>query len=185
MSNEHFNWIARFYNHAAVFEVTRDQLEYLDLPCVGLFLDVGGGTGRAVEALASYLERSVVTDVSAGMLHYAQIKGFDCVLAPAEELPFENDTFERIFMMDVFHHVRDQVLVLRDLVRVLKPGGRLVIVEPNIHLFSVKLIAVAERLLLMRSHFYSGEQIVELLSCYPLEVQVKADRHNTWVIAQK
>ena len=46
--------------------------------------------------------------------------------------------------------------------RVLKPGGLLVIEEPDIRTFGVKLIAIAEKLLLMRSHFLAPEEITNL-----------------------
>lgn len=49
-------------------------------------------------------------------------------------------------------------------VRVLKPGGRLVIEEPDINRFPVKLIALGEKLALMGSHFYSPQQISYLLA---------------------
>ena len=58
-------------------------------------------------------------------------------------------------MVDALHHVIHQGQTAREMYRVLKPGGRIVIEEPDIRKFGVKLIAVAEKLLLMRSHFLS------------------------------
>jgi demethylmenaquinone methyltransferase/2-methoxy-6-polyprenyl-1,4-benzoquinol methylase len=46
--------------------------------------------------------------------------------------------------------------------RVLRPGGRIVIEEPNIDHAVVKLIALGERLLLMRSRFYSPTDLARL-----------------------
>ena len=53
-----------------------------------------------------------------------------------------------------------------ELWRTLKPGGRLVIMEPDIRLFSVKLVALAEKVALMRSHFLAPAAIVRLFR-YP------------------
>ena len=61
-------------------------------------------------------------------------------------------------MVDALHHVINHGQTAREMYRVLKPGGRIVIEEPDIRSFYVKLIAVAEKLLLMRSHFLSPQR---------------------------
>jgi ubiquinone/menaquinone biosynthesis C-methylase UbiE len=185
MSNEHFNLIAKYYDRAGQFKVTGTLLRLLDLPANGLLLDAGGGTGRVSSALCDYVGGTVVADVSAGMLKYAHEKGLSCVRTPVENLPFATGTFERVFMLDAFHHVHNQGETARDLFRVLKPGGRLVIVEPDIHKFAVKLIALGEKLLLMRSRFMSGGQIAEMFSTMGADAQVVYLDANAWVSIQK
>lgn len=66
-------------------------------------------------------------------------------------------------MVDAFHHLRDQRAAAGETLRVLRTGGRLVIEEPDIRRWAVKWIALAERLLLMRSRFYS---IADLASVF-------------------
>jgi len=58
-------------------------------------------------------------------------------------------------LVDAFHHVKDQRIALRELLRVLKPSGRLVIEEPDVRRLPVKIVALLEKLFLMRSHFRS------------------------------
>jgi len=58
-------------------------------------------------------------------------------------------------MVDTFHHLRDQYVAAKETLRVLRPGGRLVVEEPDIRRRAVKWTALGERLLLMRSRFYS------------------------------
>lgn len=185
MSNEHFNLIARFYDEAAQFRLEESLLRELDLPCDCLLLDAGGGTGRVAAALRQHLGGAVVTDVSPGMLKYARGKGLDCVRAPVENLPFASGTFDRVFMLDAFHHVRSQTETARDLFRVLRPGGRLLIIEPDIRKFAVKLIALGEKLLLMRSHFLSGREIAVMFSALGAEVGVMYHDVNVWVHVEK
>jgi len=67
---------------------------------------------------------------------------------------------------------------------VLKPGGRLVIEEPDVRCWQVKLVALVEKLALMRSHFLSPPEIVALLPREAL-VTVESERWNAWVIAEK
>ena len=82
----------------------------------------------------------------------------------SEELPFADAAFDRIIMIDAFHHLRDQEQAAREMVRVLAPGGRLVIQEPDIAHWGVKLVALGEKVLLMRSRFYAPEAIGAILS---------------------
>lgn len=184
MSNEHFNWIARFYDQVARFDPDGALLEALALPTTGLLLDAGGGTGRVAAALRPYTGGTVVADVSRGMLEYAHRKGLTCVYAPVERLPFESNSFARVFMLDALHHVAHQAHTLQELYRVLAPGGILLVVEPDIRKWAVKLIALGEKLLLMRSHFLRGDEIAALLPPQA-RVEVRYVQWNVWVLAQK
>jgi demethylmenaquinone methyltransferase/2-methoxy-6-polyprenyl-1,4-benzoquinol methylase len=87
-------------------------------------------------------------------------------------------------MVDALHHVVHQGETVRELFRVIKPGGRLVIEEPDLRTFAVKLIAVAEKLALMRSHFLSPPQIAALLPS-DAKVKVESEKNTAWVIAEK
>ena len=62
-------------------------------------------------------------------------------------------------------------------------GGVLVIEEPDIRTFGVKLIAIAEKLLLMRSHFLAPDAILKLFPSG--ETQVKTVDGTAWVIIKK
>ncbi|MEW6094574.1 MAG: methyltransferase domain-containing protein [Chloroflexota bacterium] len=185
MSNEHFNLIAGFYDKTTRFTPSQALLRCLELPEDGLLLDAGGGTGRVAAGLRAFVGGVVVADVSRGMMRYAREKDLDCVHAPAESLPFASGTFDRIVMLDALHHVHSQELALAELSRTLKPGGRLVIIEPDIHRFAVRLVALAEKFLLMRSRILSGEKIAELLSKSGIKVRIEFEEANVRVVAEK
>lgn len=59
----------------------------------------------------------------------------DCVLN-AEQLPFEDGSVRNVVMFDVLHHLSDAGSCFRELMRVLEPGGRVVMCEPYISPFS-------------------------------------------------
>lgn len=181
---DHFNFLAPFYDRAMPFSRLDLMLKMVALPVDGLLLDAGGGTGRVATALRPYVRAALVADFSAGMLAQAHKKDLPAIQTPAERLPFAADTFERMIMVDALHHVINQKETISELWRVLKPGGRLVIEEPDVRTLTVKLVAVGEKLALMRSHFLSPPRIAAL---FPPEARVKieTESYNAWVIVEK
>jgi len=120
------------------------------------------------------------------MLSEARQKdGLHPVCSHTEKLPFDDETFARIIMVDALHHVINQRGTLDELWRTLQPGGKLVIEEPDLRLFGVKLLAIAEKLALMRSHFLSPPRIAQLLSYPNARVRIETSSFNAWVIAEK
>jgi SAM-dependent methyltransferase len=84
----------------------------------GVVLDIGGGT--------AHIKESRPDVVSADILSFP---GID-VVADAHRLPFPNDYFAGVVMLDVMHHLERPVEFLKEASRVLKPGGCLAMIEP-------------------------------------------------------
>jgi ubiquinone/menaquinone biosynthesis C-methylase UbiE len=184
MPLDHFSAIAGLYDRAAKFTVCEPLLGLLSLSPENLLLDAGGGTGRVAAALRPLVRETVVVDLSHGMLRRAVQKSLPAVHAPAERLPFPSGTFDRILMLDALHHVLDQRQTADELWRILAPGGRLIVVEPDIHQFPIKLIALAEKLLLMRSHFLTGEKIAALFEQLGGRVRVLLSENNVILLVE-
>ncbi len=128
----------------------------------------------------------VVADLSTGMLRQAALKdGLKPVCSFSEYLPFDDAVFDRVVMVDAFHHVCDHNQTARELWRVLKPGGRLVIEEPDVQKWIVKLAALGEKLALMRSHFISPPHIGRLFNDPCARVQIAYRKYTAWVIVEK
>lgn len=89
--------------------------------------DIGGGTGNYALALRSEGWKPVVVDPSRAMLARAAAKGLETVEAHAEQLPFEDETFDAALMISMLHHVDDRGAALSEGRRILRPGGRLVL----------------------------------------------------------
>lgn len=182
MSFDHFSAIAPIY--ARVTYSKKDVMrEIASLPVSGRLLDIGGGTGRVASAIKEYVDEIIIADVSFGMLTHAPRADFQPVCGASESLPFADDFFERVIMVDALHHVIDHAHTAREMFRVLKPGGVLVIEEPDIRTFGVKLIAIAEKLLLMRSHFLAPDAIMRLFDTGKKET--KSADGTAWVIIKK
>ncbi len=181
---DHFDFIAPLYHRIGAYSYFEMMLACADLPTAGILLDAGGGTGRVANALRDHAKQIVVADASLGMLRFAASSpDLKPAAAISEFLPFPNDSFDRVIMVDALHHVFHQSDTARELWRVLKPRGRIVIEEPDIRTFGVKLIAVAEKLLLMRSHFLAPGEITKLFEFGKTSVQAKDG--TAWVMIQK
>lgn len=179
---DHFAAIASIYARVT-YSKSHIMREVASLPVRGRLLDAGGGTGRVSSAIRDLVDEVVIADVSFGMLEKADRSTLKPVCGGSESLPFADNFFERIIMVDALHHVINQTDSAREMLRVLKPGGVLVIEEPDIRTFGVKLIALAEKLLLMRSHFLAPDEIVKLFA--EGEKSIRAEDGTAWVIIKK
>lgn len=164
MPFDHFGAIAGLYDRAGAFQLPPSALQRFDLSPRQRLLDAGGGTGRAALFLRPLVGEVTVADPSKKMLAYACKKGLRVICSTAEQMPLESARFDRIIMVDAFHHVASQKAVIEELWRLLGPQGKLLIMEPDIHLFSARIVAAVEKLLLMRSHIISGEEIAALFN---------------------
>lgn len=184
---DHFGLLAPIYEKVIPPPDVGRLREVLNLPTAGRLLDAGGGTGRVTSQLRSQVGELVLTDVSAGMLQQARQKSrIDISQAHAERLPFPDECFDRVLVVDALHHFCDQKLAIADLLRVLKPGGRLVIEEPDLNRLSVKMIAVAEKIALMRSRFYYPDEISAIIANHGHTALIESDDQvSVWVVVDK
>jgi Methylase involved in ubiquinone/menaquinone biosynthesis len=185
MPFDHFNLIAGLFERTAKYIPPVLLLDLIDLRPNESLLDAGGGTGRIAKALREMVRAVVVADPSRGMLHYAAGKGLTSCCAPAEHIPFASNSFQRIIMVDAFHHLFNQEAVISEFWRVLVPDGKIVIVEPDIQRWEVKLIALGEKMMLMRSHFFSAEKITALLEKPGIKVRVAFTEMQFIVCAER
>ena len=184
---DHFKMVAPFYDFFLGRSFPHHLASLLKLPTKGLLLDAGGGTGRISFHFRSLAKKVVVSDLSFPMLVQARHKkSLFSVQSHAEQLPFDDNTFDRIVVVDALHHFCDQGQAIQDLIRVLKPGGRMVIEEPDITLFAVKIVAFLENFFRMQSRFLSSSEICRIVSQYGLNPGTeKTKNFRTWVVVDK
>ena len=132
-----------------------DEMRALDLPAaaveqallallpaggVGRLLDIGTGTGRLLEVLAPRISLGLGVDASRAMLALARARlagaGFShCSvrLADMYRLPLPDAGFDAVVMQMVLHYAEDPTAALAEAARVLRPDGRLVVVDLGEH----------------------------------------------------
>ncbi len=183
---DHFSVLAPFYERFIPPSISEQLIKLIDLPSRAVILDAAGGTGRIAQFLCEGSAQVIVIDESLRMLSEARSKaGIETACAYAERMPFPSGSFDRIVMVDALHHVANQQHSAGELWRVLKCGGRIVIEEPDIRSFGVKLMALAEKLALMRSHFLAPEQVGQLFREENARISIVTDGSTAWVVIGK
>jgi ubiquinone/menaquinone biosynthesis C-methylase UbiE len=118
--------LARYTNQA----IYRTALELLDARHHTV-LDVGCGTGLMSAKLARIDRRVVAVDLSAAMIARARRRyghAVDFIEADAEDLPFDDGTFDAVVNLISFHHYPDPRRAVSEFRRVLRRDGRLVLI---------------------------------------------------------
>lgn len=183
---DHFDLLAPIYENFVTPPEPERLVDLINLPAGGRLLDAGGGTGRVSQVLRDKFSAVVVADLSIGMLREAAHKrGLITVRSMTESLPFASQSFDRIIMVDAIHHVYDQWRTAKELWRVVKPGGRIVFEEPDIRSFVVKLVALMEKVALMRSHFLSPEGIAALFAYPDVRKIIERQGITAWIVIDK
>src|ERR1043165_26137 len=94
-------------------------------------LDVGCGTGANLLMLSKYGDAEGV-DVSEDALAFCRERGLENVkLGAAEKLPYDDSTFDLVTALDVVEHMDDDLAGLREMRRVLRPSGRVLLFVPT------------------------------------------------------
>ena len=93
-------------------------------------LEVGCGAGGMLGPLGRYGKVTGI-DISHEYMQFCASRGHDSVVTGSGyDLPFRDDSFDMVALFDVIEHIEDDVRVLSEVQRVLKPGGRVFISVP-------------------------------------------------------
>lgn len=101
-------------------------LEWLDARAGEHILDLGCGNGQLTQRIAKTGASVRGVDASPNMVEAACSRGVAADLAKAEELPYAETSFDAVFSNAALHWVHGQDAMMREVHRVLKPGGRFV-----------------------------------------------------------
>lgn len=174
-----FRVMAPFYDHfvGRVGMDFREKLaQWMDPKPGEHLVDLGGGTGLNVPALVKRGAKVTLLDASKEMLEQARLKKIpaELKLGDARRLPFPDGTFDGALCSDAWHHMTGQRQVAAELARVLRPGGKVVVLEFNRELWQVKLLRLGEMLLGEPGTFVSPGELKRLFDEVGIEGEVRS-----------
>jgi ArsR family transcriptional regulator len=122
--------------HVDEAEVEQALQALMPQEAVDDLLDIGTGTGRILELLAPRVAHGVGIDMSADMLTVARVnldkaQLRNCMVRQGDmyQLPLPNGTFDVVTIHQVLHYAEEPDLAIAEAARVLRPGGRMIIVD--------------------------------------------------------
>jgi SAM-dependent methyltransferase len=151
----------------------------------GFVLDVGCGVGHDLALLAAAGMKPVGVDPSTVLLGVAKTRraaSYPLLRAEGEALPFRDESIAGARVERVLMHVLDPAVVLKELVRCLRPGGLLTIFEPNWSDFTVRSERGDERCAWMCSarHPDVGGVLCELVEAAGCIVLDRVEELSVW-----
>ncbi len=171
-TNKDFDFSKRAAEYDAGFEgrlskpfyraIYRAMLAQVELNPNDRVLDIGCGTGFL---LKRFSEQCPITgagiDVEANMVQIAkeQCPGMDIRLAPADNTPFDDASFDVITACMAYHHFSNKEGFAAEVWRLLKPGGRLYIADPLFPFIPRKGINTILRLHKIAGEFLTPEEL--------------------------
>ncbi|HSP17688.1 MAG TPA: class I SAM-dependent methyltransferase [Thermoanaerobaculia bacterium] len=119
-------------------EVRESALRIADVQAGGTAADIGAGTGFLTEALLGRGLRVIAVDHSAQMLEqmknkFAESGRLQVKLGESEQLPIDDGAVDHVFANMYLHHVESPPDAIREMARILKPSGTLVITDADEH----------------------------------------------------
>ncbi len=168
-----FAWTAPLFKLACRHRSQDDSRTIADLlrPYVapgGVLVDLGGGTGDLGAGVASALgARVVIVDPTPQMLRKVDPHPWvSTSLAAAEHLPFPPAYFDALLCCDAFHHFRDQEAAVKEIRRVVRPGGGVLMLELEVGQGGGRLLIFLERLLGEPAGFRTPAGLEALLAAH-------------------
>lgn len=171
----HLGWIFKTFGPTMYSKSIRTSLcEFLKpLSPSATVLDVGAGTGVLCELAHDCRDdlSYVAVDPFEGMLKYSK-PFIETHIGTAEDLPFEDHSFDVLMMGEALHHFSDVDKTLAECVRVLKKGGKLFIYDFELDTFRGKSICNVEKLLGEPGNFFDPKVLKEKLQGHGFNVVV-------------
>lgn len=161
-----------------VFKLELELLFKIVEPSKGMtMLDVGIGTGLFAMQFRNHGVIVKGIDPSEKMLEIAKKRGFDAKKGFGENIPFGDNSFDIVLSMTSIEFSREPDKFMRELVRVTKPSGKVVVAVLNLLSFygiSRRIRGIFEESLFKNAHFYSYFELMHLLKKYLKMVKINS-----------
>lgn len=158
----------------------RSKLAYVEAAkrVEGRVLEIGTGTGYGVEFIAPRAERYVTLDKCRSEELPEMPSNVEFVQCAVPPLPFEDESFDCVVSFQVIEHIRRDKEFVREVYRVLKPGGRFIVSTPN------RPMSLTRNPWHVRE--YTAEEFKALLSIFPsVEALGVGGNESVWSYYEK
>ena len=160
-----FDAVAPIYDLVMPKKRPDEFLGFLDANANDAILEVGAGTGRIAKHYANKAKSCVLLEPSPRMQKRSRkiVPDAHHVQGTAERMDFEDGRFCKVICFDSIHHWGDQNRGLEEVLRVLKPGGMMAVVEVDPTTFWGGKVAIMERCLGMKSTFHAPDRLMRMM----------------------
>ncbi|HEY6883989.1 MAG TPA: methyltransferase domain-containing protein [Nitrososphaeraceae archaeon] len=148
--------------------------EYIDIRPGYIILDIGGNTGKITEAYSKNCKEVIVLEPKRNVIEYGRTHrpNIKFIEGGAENIPLPDGYFDKVVASASFHHFSDQDIALEEMRRVLKPDGKIVILEIDPSTPRGKRLKFCETL------FHTGAKLYQ-----PSQLSKKVKQHNLHVLS--
>ncbi len=192
-SGERGQAIARLMNRSHS-PLTDWALEHVSIAATDYVLDIGCGGGRTVQKLAAMTSQGKVTgvDYADGSVSVARETNADAIASgrvaidhgSVEKLPYADRAFDLATAIETFYYWPDPEANLREVLRVLRPGGRLLLVAESYRRGSAPSVAGRVMTWLLRGKHLSVAEHVALLTAAGFrDVSTDENQPKGWMCA--
>ncbi|MEK7680663.1 MAG: class I SAM-dependent methyltransferase [Patescibacteria group bacterium] len=185
-SEEGYNLAAKYYDEKEKYLNSFEQGKLI--PLLGdveekKVLDIGAGTGRISVYLANRGAKVTAFDLSPKMLELVRKKNpkIQTIVGDAENLPFEDSSFDIAIAAFLIVHLKDPAKFFDDVYRVLKDGG--IFVVTNINQKEAPLVKTDEGEIKIESFYHRPEKIKDILEslAFKIEREIFVKEKEAWV----
>jgi 2-polyprenyl-3-methyl-5-hydroxy-6-metoxy-1,4-benzoquinol methylase len=147
-------------------------------PSQGQVLDIGCATGALLVSLREKGWKTTGVEISGPQAEYARQEwGLDVRTLPLEENHFPSEGFQAVLASHLIEHLNDPASLVREVYRILAPGGRFFVTTPNIRGFQARLLGGRWRSAIF-DHLYLFS--VKTLSALLMKNGFKVEKTVTW-----
>ncbi|HIQ27541.1 MAG TPA: class I SAM-dependent methyltransferase [Sulfurovum sp.] len=183
----YLGWFFKTFGSIIYPKVVREELcKFLkNVPRQAKILDLGAGTGMMSEFSHTCRDDLyfMAVDPAKDMLKYA-LPYIKTQVASAEDIPFEERSFDVVLMGESLHHFNNIDQALKEIVRVLKKEGKIFIYDFDVSTFLGKSICRGEKLLGEPGHFFVPEILKNKLEDYGFTAVISKHSWRYTIVAK-
>lgn len=186
-------WRGRKYEHLSELAAIKRLIEQIPYSRRNNLLEVGAGFGRLAESYNRLFKKCVLLEPSRKLLSEARRlfkkeKNLVFQRGVGEKIPFKDQSFDLVLIVRVFHHLYQPEKTIREINRVLKLNGFLILEFANKIHFKKRLIALMRRESLslkpidIRSPGKVKDKAIPFINYHPIWVEEMLNQHNFKIV---